>query len=108
MQDKYSVRFDSSNEVVQVALAEGASDWRGATKRHEVEAAQSGGIVPNPEARKSRGEIKCDVQCLRHNRARPIILRTSCLYFLKSEVGTGIHRAWGRCCHSMEGMGHQG
>lgn len=50
------MRFDSSGEVAQMALAEGAADWRGATKRHEDEAAQFGGIVANPDPRKSRGE----------------------------------------------------
>ena len=36
-------------------LAEGAPDWRTALKRHEDEASQFGGIVSNPDSRKSKG-----------------------------------------------------
>ena len=36
-------------------LSEGAPDWRTALKRHEDEASQFGGIVSNPDSRKSKG-----------------------------------------------------
>ena len=49
------MRFDSGDELQEVLLAEGAAGWRNATKRHEDEAAQFGGVVANPDARKSRG-----------------------------------------------------
>ena len=51
------MRFDSSEERQEVVLAEGAAGWRNATKRHEDEAVQFGGVVANPDARKSRGML---------------------------------------------------
>ncbi len=59
LQEKHSVRLDSSQEVQEVLLAEGAADWRIATKRHEEEAAQFGGVVANPGSRRSMGKGFC-------------------------------------------------
>ena len=59
LQEKHSVRFDSSQEVQEVLLLEGAADWRTATKRHEDEAAQFGGVVANPGSRRSMGKAFC-------------------------------------------------
>ncbi|CAL5226175.1 g9003 [Coccomyxa viridis] len=53
--EKHSVRFDSGDELQEVLLAEGAAGWRNATKRHEDEAEHFGGVVANPDSRKSRG-----------------------------------------------------
>lgn len=50
------MRFDSSQEMAEALLAEGAHDWRSATRRHEDEASQFGGIIANPDSRKSKGE----------------------------------------------------
>lgn len=49
------MRLDSSEEPQELLLAEGSANWRSATKRHEDEAAQFGGVVANPDSRKSRG-----------------------------------------------------
>ena len=51
------MRFDINEELQEVVLAEGAAGWRNATKRHEDEAVQFGGVVANPDARKSRGML---------------------------------------------------
>ena len=51
------MRLDSGGELQEVLLAEGVAGWRNATKRHEDEAAQFGGVVANPDSRKSRGEL---------------------------------------------------
>ena len=59
LQEKHSVRFDSTRELQEVLLAEDAASWRTATKRHEDEGAQFGGIVANPESRKGRGRFYC-------------------------------------------------
>ena len=55
LQKGHRVRLDSSEELQELLLAEGAANWRSATKRHEDEAAQFGGVVANPDSRKSRG-----------------------------------------------------
>ena len=51
------MRLDSGGELQELLLAEGGAGWRSATKRHEDEAAQFGGVVANPDSRKSRGEL---------------------------------------------------
>ena len=54
-------------------LSEGAPDWRTALKRHEDEASQFGGIVSNPDSRKSKGWLRtnsCNVAV--SNRLQPL------------------------------------